>query len=110
METLKNILQTDIFQEPVRTGEVVERDWFPWLIDNGYPDYLAEVLCLYAQSLYDIGVRLTDLDLMECIEGHSLVLEDAIRAVSKRTNLDPELATNCLMFELKKQWQRFCRQ
>ena len=109
METLKNILQTDIFQEPVRTGEVVERDWFPWLIDNGYPDYLAEVLCLYAQSLYDIGVRLTDLDLMECIEGHSLVLEDAIRAVIKRTNLDPELATNCLMFELRKQWQRFCR-
>lgn len=107
METLKNILQTDIFQEPVRTGEVVERDWFPWLINKGYPDYLAEVLCLYSQRLYDIGVHLTDLDLMECMEGHSLVLEDAIRAVLKRTNLDPGLATNCLIFELKKQWERF---
>ncbi|HAA32538.1 MAG TPA: hypothetical protein DCE56_38585 [Cyanobacteria bacterium UBA8553] len=107
MESLKNILQTDIFQEPVRTGEVVERDWFPWLIDSGYPDYLAEVLYLYAQRLYDVGVRLTDLDLMECIEGHSLVLEDAISAVLKKTNIDPELATNCLVFELKKHWQRF---
>lgn len=107
METLKHILQTDIFQESVRTGEVVERDWFPWLIDNGYPDYLAEVLCLYAQRLYDIGVCLTDLDLMECIEGHSLVLEDAICTVLKITNLEPQLATNCLICELKKQWQRF---
>lgn len=110
METLKNILQTDIFQEPVRTGEVVERDWLPWLIDNGYPDYLAEVLCLYSQRLYDVGVRFTDIDLIECIEGHSLVLEDAICAVLKRTNLESEVATNCLIFELKKQWQHFHHQ
>ncbi len=110
METLKNILQTDIFQETARTGEVVERDWFSWLIDNGYPDYLAEVLYLYCQRLYEVGVHLTDIDLMESIEGHSLVLEDAIRAVLNKTNLDPEVATNCLIVELKKQWQKFCRQ
>ena len=110
METLKNVLQTDIFQEPARTGEVVERDWFSWLIENRYPDYIAEVLCSYSQRLYNVGVRLADPNLMECIEGHSLALEDAIRALLNRTHLDPEVATDCLIFELKKQLQNFYRQ
>ncbi len=88
MKQISGILQTDYLQELERTPSVLERDWREWLAERNHDPDAIEVLAQYADALFQAGVDLTDLDLIDAITGHLWYLEEAISIALSKKDLD----------------------
>jgi len=88
LKQILDIFRSDYTLEPDRLPPVSEQDWHQWLEKRHHDPDTIEVLAHYAAALFRAGVDLTNLDLIDTINGHLWHLEDAILITLSKKDLE----------------------